>query len=171
MLMRAVVLNVRFVMNSIVILYFLIILKLHAFDLKQATIEEDKLNIQPRVYRGEINTNYVPIPRRGIYGEIGALHNSPQEITGDNMLNWNPIGASGPNPGQVTRNALPSAAICLSDNGKCDTLYASKPPHSNSNDCPTGIDWLSLGLNFDNRNDNIFDPIHSFEIKSRGTIL
>ena len=80
------------------------------------------------------------------------------------------MGASGPDPGQVTQHALPSAALCTSFQGACGSGEDGSVPKSRSDrkNCPTGIEWLALGLNFDRstKSINYFPPIHSFEIYS-----
>ena len=128
--------------------------------------DTDQLPISPKVYRGTLSTNTIPFPQRGTPGRqtTDLYQTNPALLSGTNMLNFNPIGASGPDPGQSTRNISPSAAFCGSEEGQCGASNYALP--TDTKDCPTGIDWLALGSNFDQKDDNDFDPIHSFEIHS-----
>ena len=141
----------------------------------------DQLPTDALLYRGEIHTGNTPLPQHGTFGEVASdpfPQSSYQEATiitadrsvGAGMAPWHPTGASGPDPGQVTQNALPSAALCTSFQGACGSGEDGSVPKSRSDrkNCPTGIEWLALGLNFDRstKSINYFPPIHSIEIYS-----
>ena len=136
----------------------------------QKSTDDDQLQNDPQIYRGTIKTGIIPTPQRGMTDkETSSLYQgNPIIVSGTSMASWYPIGASGPDPGQVTRNALPSNVFCESDNGECkvgkDGTNATS--RSDRKKCPTGIEWLALGMAFDRRPNNVYWPIHSIDIYS-----
>ena len=148
------------------------------------SVDKDQLFNSPQVWRGQIKTKNAPLPQRGLnLKETNSFYQTNPTNLGNNNINgnynkgmstWFPIGASGPNPGQVTQNALPSNAICESEQGSCKESYSESliSQRIGISKCPTGTEWLALGLAFDRQNDKgyaKYHPIHSFVIDSSKT--